>query len=501
MSFNGKFIKLPSSESGPYTTHNNRVNFDIAVGNYDLSRSYFAIYGRVSTTDNAGGATDGIYNVQPRWTNSIGEHTEGSITINHHPELENVAMVRNASLASTTKGRIEDIRRVDILKQNLAKYTKSTSELRDSRNIGLSNAGDRYELRRNPFTTLRREGTTISSYDRVPLLIPFTDVFGALDKWSEGLGDLKARLELNVDNIEVAPEVPAISPDIYETIRAMDDLAVAPDAYNVLEMKYELEEKEQMPYHVGQLVTVSYTQNATPQTLDTQIVGIDYDYSVGLVASITISDSIDCSTHEATGLVVEPKDAHSAEFSIEYCEVVLFQSDSIYDMPANAMFRTWTTEEFNGNAVKTLQRQYEVEPNAINLLVMNVKGDLVASNNQLERFRLRVNGDDVNDRDVLMGNYTIGTNHFKNSSGLYYDNLNKTFINMGMPLRNLNELNYSINHTRSYLQHTHNDSKLSIIATPLHLTQSQKLVQLNLESTVADISHVVLFKNVVRQLN
>lgn len=492
MSINGKFVKLPSSESGPYTATNNRVHFDIASGNYDLARSYFAVYGRISTTDNALGETEGIYNVQPRWKHLVDTH---------NPELENVVMIRNAMLSSTTKGRIEDIRRVDILKQNLAKYTKSSSQLRESRTIGLSNAPDVYEIMRNPYVTMRREGTTKSSYDRVPLLIPFKEVFGGLDKWSEGLGDLKARLELNINNLEVSQITPVLPPDVINTIGQCDDLAVDATPYNVVELTNELADKEQNPFFVGQMVTVHFTQNAAPQTLNTQITGIDYDYSVGLFPSITLADTIDCSTHEATAIHIEPRDAHSAEFEVEYCEVVLFESDSPYPMPEKGMFRTFTTEEFNGSAVSTLQRQYEVEPNAMNLIVMNVKGDLVASNNHLERFRIRVNGDDVNDRDVLMGNYDVLGSHFKNPSGLYYDNISKTFMNMGLPLVNMNELNKSINHERDSLQHTHTDSKLSLIATPLHITQNMKLVQLNLESSAADISHVVLFKNVVRALN
>lgn len=501
MSRNGKFIKLASQEGGSYTASQNRVNFHLSAGDYDFNQSYFALYCRVG--DNSGQ----IHELCPQWAQDIDIHK---------PELENVCLVRNAMLSSSTKGRLEDIRRVDVLRQNLTPYLKSTSELMSSSNKKLSCVADRYEIRRNPFVKLNRVGSTASSYERVPVLIPMKEVFElGSTQWSEGMGDCDIRLELNLKNIGVNLVNPQFPLDIENAVKAIDEKSDANSTpvgdYTTLTltnpMRPELE--EQLPYYVGQalLIERTITGGASPGT-DTEpriIQSIDYDattYKVTLTFNAVVGTFASGETHS---FVIAKTQPESPTFEVEYAEVVLFQSNVPYPMPANAMFRTWTTEEFTGSAVRTLQRQYEVEPNAVNLLAMNLKGDLIATNNSLDKFRLRVNGEDVNDRDTELGNYALTIalvdNHFKNPSGLYYNNISETLMNMGKPLKNMNELVRSVDTLRPDEFQVKSTGKTTLIATPLHMTQNMKLVQLNLESKADDISHVVLFKNVVRALN
>lgn len=126
-----KIIKLNSRQGGPFTATQNLCDFDIpADGTYDLSESYINLFARIVGT--ASGATStSIPNMD--LGNDGGNGRAAAVTnlaVNWsaapNRSFYNIAMVKNTSLTTEKVGVLEDIRRVDILRQILNEYTQST---------------------------------------------------------------------------------------------------------------------------------------------------------------------------------------------------------------------------------------------------------------------------------------------------------------------------------------------------------------------------------------
>jgi hypothetical protein len=118
-----KIIKLTSKQGGPFKkgTSNNLVDFDIpADGTYDFSDSQVNLVGVVS----------GVVSVEPL-SGVTGYPSAFKVVVNHTEadrSLYNIAMIKNCRMTSELKGSLEDVRRVDILRQNLHEYTLTTDE-------------------------------------------------------------------------------------------------------------------------------------------------------------------------------------------------------------------------------------------------------------------------------------------------------------------------------------------------------------------------------------
>lgn len=488
---NGRYVKYTSQESAPYTEKNNRVNYNIPAGDYDLSKSYVAIYSQMDVTDNVN-VNNAVYDVKPRWKTLIGTD---------YPEIPNVALIRNCNLYSSILGRCENIRRCDILRTNLRKYTKTTGQLETEKHSMFSPSADEYEKDMNMFINKNTVGSEPSSYKEVPILIKLSEMFelGKI-KWSEKLGNIKLNLELNLDKVLVDTNVSGFPPDVLDDITLFDpydNTSGSDEDINYMKSLFTFSDDtyEQIPYYVGEPLLITY--NIGSGNVETYAV-IDNiqrqdDDSILLVFRDNL---VTVPSGAALSIVkVEKVKPSAANLLFNRCELVLFQSDIPYPAPEGP-YLTWTTEEVQITNTNNLQRQFDIEPNALNLLAMNVEGDLYADAHNIDSFRLRVNGTDLNDRDVILGNHNEVDVYVKHPNGIYYQNISDTFNNMGLQLANLNERIHFTNKLRESRQESNQHSKMTLIACPMVVTQNQKLVQLNLEG--ANINHVLLFKNVVR---
>ena len=113
-------VKLVANQGGPFTQTSNLVDFDIpSDGVYDLSKSFVNIYSRIDTADGAGPADrstgKAVYSV-----GLLNGVTTADTACEH---FYNVCFVKNASMSTQLNGRLEDINRVDLLRQNLNDLT------------------------------------------------------------------------------------------------------------------------------------------------------------------------------------------------------------------------------------------------------------------------------------------------------------------------------------------------------------------------------------------
>ena len=112
-----KIIKLNSRQGGPFNQQQNLCDFDLpGDGTYNLADSYINLYARVTGTTGASTITN-------MGTNDQRVATLANLAVNWKDSparsFYNIAMVKNCALSSEQAGVLEDIRRVDILKQNL----------------------------------------------------------------------------------------------------------------------------------------------------------------------------------------------------------------------------------------------------------------------------------------------------------------------------------------------------------------------------------------------
>ena len=197
-----KYIKIQSVQGGPFTDSQNLVDFRIpSSGVYDLADSYINLLCSVDVTEPAAqvAAGGGIYNFNGKWKVT---------TDTDRIHFQNVALVRNANMNTSRQGRIENLRRVDILRDNLATYTKSQMEDLNESYLDVSN----FESPVNSqaygiFTQINKTGLVKSRYNRqTPISIKLSDIFEfcrvrAYD--TDKTGDTHIHLELNRDRLQL----------------------------------------------------------------------------------------------------------------------------------------------------------------------------------------------------------------------------------------------------------------------------------------------------------
>ena len=113
------YVKIRSIQGGEITNTQNLLDFRIPAGDvYDLHDSFIALNGSVDVVDSSAIGGEAVYPVNLQWVTADAEK----------PHFQNVAVVKNCNMDCATKGRIENIRRVDVLRQNLATYVDSQKE-------------------------------------------------------------------------------------------------------------------------------------------------------------------------------------------------------------------------------------------------------------------------------------------------------------------------------------------------------------------------------------
>lgn len=502
----GRFLKLPANDGNTaYSTTNNKVHFTLPTGDYDLSKAYLMLYTTIETTDSNPASGTGIYNVAIDWNKN---YTGGNI-----PELKNSVFVRNLQVSSSNRGLVCNERRCDVFNHNIiAPYTRSTSQMICDRNSQINSVCDEFEVVRNPLVKLRRQGNVPSSYDRTPVIIKLSDISGFFNKnWSSSWADCEMMFELNLENLYVRPaSIPILPPDVEVFITTFNAVAgsqtqATPVSSITIQNWADNLTLEQSPYHVGQKLQIGGLCSNGDIVNEERVIS---DITLNADDSLTLTFSQTIYTIPAPAqptdpafilqdIIVSPVAPATAGFTIDYAEMVVFESAVPLSPPENVM--SYTTEEFRQTASDNVLKQFDIEPQAVNCVVCPVVGDLVSNNPHLTNSRVFVNNLQLNDRDVEYNNHTnLAGQHKRLVNGVYYNNLSMTLRNMGITPVNINELQYTTNHLRNRNQMEQEASKLTILPVPMYATQQQKLLQVNLEADGNHLDHLVLFKQYVK---
>jgi len=415
-----RVVKLNSVEAGNFTASQNRVSFELPSGGvYDLSKSYINLNTRINITEapTVEGGT-GVYPMDLQWVD----------TTANKPKFNNCAVVKNCLMKSSQKGIISNVRRVDNYKALVDSYTKSRtetlSESYDASNQILDNEGS------NQFSVYRdyeKLGNVKSTQnDIAPIKVMLKDLFDfasvATEYDTTKAGTTTIELELNLDKLQPVQRMKSIT---WGTgVNLMEDVAVTGDG-NTIITKAKIYDLKQSPYYVGQKLTVASITG--PLSKDAVISSITRQADSTLV--ITFEQNWGAASTAYADVSVSTKDIGSAELEVNFAEIVVTQKAMASSDVDEIEHYLVSTEELVLPSVSSYQRQFEIEPASCCVLIgfPSATNDLNSSNANISSYRLRLDNEDLSNRDVVV------------RSPLYYDVINNTLTNMKRRLKNTTE--------------------------------------------------------------
>jgi hypothetical protein len=482
-----KYIKLNSNQGGPFTANQNLVDFEIpSDGVYNLRDSYITLNVKVDVTETETASGTGVYATNLEWA------TSGT----DHPKFQNVTLVKNCSMSCARRGQIENIRRVDVLKQNMASITKNQRTRFDESYLAANQLidpinGGQFGIAQD----ITKEGSQKSrNLDIVPVQIALHDLFDFChtpEYDTMRAGTTRVHLELNVDKIS------AVQANLRNSwpnadFKLMNDVTATSDGESVtsLVVTQKVPSLNVSPFYVGQKLTVTGDNNSVAITPQPAVISSITRTSAG-VMTLTFENSITTlvtTGHVFNNIEVDVTAFASASVEFSFAEIALKKVMSPMGMD-EIDYSTFSTDESNGNSLTSYQRQFQVEPEAVNVLAMfpSPDDDLVSVNNDITSFRFRINNHDATDRQVSV------------DSPLYYDRLGMTLGNMGERLRGLAQNAGCPSETTDWDNvYSKTGLKLTILANPLPQTMNEKNLQVNISSGGGGVKKIALFKELPR---
>jgi len=487
---------ISSKNAGPFTNSNRYIDFDISENHIiDMSQCFVQLECSITP------ATE---------LTQLGEVVNLVITNSEFTLLPpmNVDLIKNCWLNSQKKSlRLEDIRKVNVLRHNLMELTQTTSQkLSHPDSLTQVKTFDNAQLS-SGFTQLVKVGDVQSSYVNNFIRIPLSHLYelGSVKIFDTGkLGVCRVHLELdNLSNFKV---------DFSQNNTVYDNACepLSSDGGNTFELTKKYDTLEASPWFVGMNVQLTYT-GGTNDPLQALITSIAYDQPSGVI-SLTLSATLPALTppNGYTDIEITPNDYGAilvkGTFNVLQANLSVAYNDGLASQSMDVLeYLTWTTEEYSANA-QFMHKIFEVESNAVNCMLMfqdpENPSNVISNNVTVTNFRMRVDNDDVYNRDIVVNNLT--TDDIFSHDPLFYDSLLRTFVNANLTFRNLK--------CAALTRDDHNDdtdgmltattNQILILASPLPLTPSSKKVQYDIQCKNAGlVKNVILYKQVIRSVN
>lgn len=499
--------KIQSIQSGPFTDKKNLMDFHIPGGRqYDMSKSYVNLRANITSTDAAGSGTGaGVYNWCFNWSNDGGATAV-------QDTFKNNALVKNVRLTSATSGVLEDIRRNDVLRQQLYSYTDNEEDCTGISYRELNQRNLQGNVKVAPGVEFFSQGDTKSVQNIVDVVIPMSHLVELGRSKAlpcDKLGQLRFHLECNLDKWVVSQLQGAGSGSGAAGLAMQfgteanihfDNSAAGVGDLKQITCSQPFINPDTSPYWVGQKIEVSGVNQSTGSSIapkKTTITEITYDANSQKL-TLQVADAI---TNLTAGQVlgdIEVDGVDAGSLSLEWTEAQLVVVENSAIQPVDELvYNTYTNEEDSGAGQASFSRMYNAEPEAFNLLLClpDATSDLTCSNNaagtQYQTYRLRNNNVALTDRRVEISPRTP----------LYHDRVAMYLLNGAMPLRNLHEKNMAANQFFDD-RYTTAAKDLVFIGTPLPITPQRKLVQVDIDGVTGQggVNKLLLYKSVARRV-
>ena len=486
------YIKLASSQ-GVITAQQNILDFYIPSGGvYNLKDSYIELMCNAES-NSATTVAGGIFSVGLRWQNPP------VADANTQTHFVNAALIKNCFMESEMKGMVDSIRRVDILRQNLALLGRSQTESRSDDVLDANNVVEPLERAHyGLFSDLNKEGTVKSQYrDQVPIQIrlgDLMDVCNATEYDTNLAGQTRIQVELNLDKVKAYQTLTQAN----NTLQEADAFTSTADgtAYTQLVFgtaadpgRRAVPDLVNSPYYVGQIITVTATGTGGGANIAAQsreITAITFD---GIRVTLTVASLGNYDNGQGLeDIQVTIANADSVAINFNSANVVLRQVANPQALHQIA-FTTYDLEEDNGNDLNSFRKQYLLPGECTNVMIMfpSENTDLNSVNDNLTSFRLSLNNEFLTDRDV------------SRDTPLYYNQLASTVMNMGFALRNLQQRpGDSLASTEGNLYAT--SENCVYVANYLQPLQSEKLLNVDLNAGGTGIKKLAIYKQLPRLL-
>ena len=504
-----KFIKIQSQQS-EFSTTANLVDFHIPEGDvYDLSDSWVNLEFGIDITEVAsyGGIADasgvGVYDMSLGWITGDAEK----------PKFFNTAIVRDCHMENSKQGLIESLRRIDQLSQIRQTYEKSWGEAKSGSYEDASQVLD--PINRQVYGISRqfnKEGVNKSIVNNNSQIMvrlgDLMDFCNATEYDTSKGGQTRVHLRLNMDKLEgrqnmldaniVPTEVKQFKKLTFAGTGVVNTITLGKQDGSANTLVNAL---QQVPYYVGQKCLISATHTdggGTPANnrVDQPVVisAIEWNKDTSGVYSLTFEQNWGINLEvgkEYDAISLKPQ-APVATSTVKLNQAQLCLKRVSAPRGGDAIeYTTFSTEQGSGNSATAFSDQFVVEPEATNIIMGFDDGadGLISKNNQLTDYQVSVNNVPMTDRSVV-----------KNSP-LDYDRKSATFRRIGGGLRNLTEnAGDSANATTWATVYADAKFESTIIASPIPLSDRQKLLQLNINASAGGIGKYSLFKSLPRRL-
>jgi len=475
-----------SAEQGSFSATKNNVDLHLPAnsGVYDLSKSYINI--NVTCNQTATGDADAVY------TSAL-SFVEGGGAGNVHNFVApptNAVIVKHCDFISQSKGSIERIRHVDALRSNLAIYQKDKSYLKEDKNAFRSAQTEQVFTKggANEIYNIGSVGSRVRPQD---IRIDLKDLFGfgVVEKYDTAkFGNTKIHLQCNFDKLGNSQSITATHPWNVAvrtggaTYGAFADTTSVPagggDLFTIISTAV-YNNIEEIPFHTNQLLTVTATETnggagqAPYDNMRISEIVHNADGNVELTFSTAIKAVI--AGAQMTNIGVVQKAPTASSVTINKVELVAYRTEDAAG-PGDIQFMSYSTESDSVPASGSLNKQYYLPPNTLNAIVMTPNN--IYSTDTVTKYRFTLNNKATTNRDIEL------------KSGLHYDQLNKSFINMGMKLSNLDE-----SFIRANQLQTADDSRVQahIFCTPVPVSANMTQMGLELTSSGALSGNILIF--------
>ena len=452
-----RIIKLSSKQGSFNTTDKNLCDFTIPAGSvYNLKDSYINVNMTLKGVDtnttasagnipNSGGVSN--YMVDLSLTdNDLGG--AGGTDFYNYP---NACLVKNCFMSCSNKGKIDEVRRVDALKNILYMFEKDLNEEEDRSYYSLAGTLGVAEQRSSPFLDAVKEGSLKSSNKSHNVRIKLNELFDIAneEQYDAGLyGDTDIHLEMNFDKLKAlqtlgaSDGVWARSPADQGAGEQQGDFEdvpyVAPAgggvmAVNTLTTKcvystYDF--KRRSPYFVNQKLSLNTTNPVLPARRERVITSISHDETTGKITITLDAELVGIGAGSVQGITAIGVDIASSSLEINKMDLVLKVVVNPQNVPNQLNYYSYDLEEDNHNNRVSVRKNYLIDAGSNNIYVgfgTDIFSGINGLNGALKSYRLTLNNENLSDRTITR------------SSPLNYDDISKTYLNNGRELKHLGQ--------------------------------------------------------------
>ncbi len=487
-----QIIKVDANQ-GTFDTSGNKNIIDIDIpaglGNLDLSKSYVNIRTKLSLT--TANAVNEVADLQLEY------QADPANTDLHYPDT--ASLILNAYMGSNKKGKLEDIRHVDMLKTTLSAYRNNLADQKnDLGKMGHVNQARRVkDLRINEINKIGTDNSRNTSND---IVIPLKNIFNICKAEAyntEAYGQTRIHLEARLDklvstdgkitdfNFEVEGRTAVAQAFNGFTVPAQDN----GKGWDTITSTAVYKNASNIPFHVDQNISISYAKGGAAQAVKNDLNILSITRNANDSITLVLNGDIYA---QATGdaisavLVKGNTNARSAGVvAIEKVEAVLYVNNSGEAAPASIPYTTYLSEEDTYTAANFVSRLYHAPPACKNAYVMFFTSGIRSAITNLTKYRFTVNNKEIVPRAVSV------------DSPVHYDLIGQTFLNNGETPKSMRE---ALNLLGSYDSNEVRGFPTKMLALPMPFSQNQQSLQMELEGSGAVGGHHIIFYEVVKNM-